>query len=684
LSRPFRYTFILLLVGLGACMAAVFGWRYARASAPVSGPIVLISVDALRADRLSAFNPRAAARTPALDSLARDGVVFERAYSHAPQTLPAHAALLSGRLPFETGVRTTVGAGVAASERMLPEMLDDRGFSTGGVVSSFLLRRETGIEQGFAFFDDALPASGPLLPGLARDGHDSVRVAETWLTSVGTPRAFLFLHLNDLHRPYSEAAATAGPPTYDARIEYVDGVVADLIRYLKTHQLYDQATVILVGDHGEGLGDHGELAHGGLLYDEALHVPLIIKTAAGEIAGSRVRTLVQHVDLVPTVLDLAKAPVPDNLRGRSLTPLIRGRASLGARMAYAESLYALQHFGWSAVTTLTDGRYRYIVSSREELYDQEHDPAGRENVATSHPKVVASFREALKQLSAGAPAVPSLGATDEEDLARYRVFGYVGNPGAQAASATDRPDPTEHWDVVEQYRLAVELEGRRRWAEAIDQFRALARRQPAMRDVWMLLAETASRADRFEIAVDAYAEASRLDPDDPLARLLGASALLSLRRYDDAGEQARHVLSSAVATPASRAAAHAVLARVALGRREAAAARAEAARAEQADPTMPVRAYVDGRLAFDRRQYETALAALETVLEASSPWSARALPDARLLAAESLLHLDRYSEAEYLFLEEMKLPRLNRRARLGLSSVYTATGRTDEAAALSH
>lgn len=680
MSRPFRYTFILLLAGLGACMAAVFGWRFARASAPVSGPIVLISVDTLRADRLSAYNPRAAARTPALDSLARDGVVFERAYSHAPQTLPAHASLLSGRLPFETGVRGTVGAKVAASERMLPEMLDDRGFSTGGVVSSFLLRRETGIQQGFSFFDDERPAGGPGLPGLARDGHDSARVAENWLTSIGTPRAFLFLHLNDLHRPYGEV----GPQTYDRRVEYVDGIVADLIRYLKTHQLYDQATVILVGDHGEGLGDHGEQAHGGLVYDEALRVPLIIKTAAGEGAGSRVRALVQHVDLVPTVLDLAKAPVPDNLRGRSLTPLFGGRDSVGARSAYAESLFALEHFGWSAVATLTDGRYRYIVSAREELYDLDRDPAARENLVASHPDVVASFREKLKQLSAGAPDFPSFDVLDEEDLARYRVFGYVGNPGAQAVVATDRPDPTEHWDIVEQYRLAVELDGSRRWAEAIEQFRTLARRQPAMRDVWMLLADTAARAERFEVAVDAYSAASRLDPDDPVARLSGASALLSLRRHDDAAKHARHVVSSTAATPGSTAAAHAVLARVALGRREAATARAEAERAEQADPAMPVRSYVDGRLAFDRRQYETALAAFETVLQATSPWGTRALPDTRLFAAESLLRLYRYSEAEYLFLEEMKLPRLNRRARLGLSSVYTATGRTDEAAALSH
>ena len=159
MARPLRHTFILLLVALGTCLAAVSGWRYARASAPVNGPIILISIDALRADRLPAYG-YLQGRTPAIDTLAADGVVFERAYSHVPQTLPAHASLLTGRLPFETGVRDGVGFTLPSSERLLPEMLRDRGYATAAVVSSFLLRKETGINQGFDFFDAALTDTG--------------------------------------------------------------------------------------------------------------------------------------------------------------------------------------------------------------------------------------------------------------------------------------------------------------------------------------------------------------------------------------------------------------------------------------------------------------------------------------------------------------------------------------------
>ena len=158
MSRPFRYTFILVLAAAGTALAAVGGWRYARASAPVSGPIVLISIDTLRADHLPIYGYKKV-KTPAIDALAADGVVFDHAYSHAPQTLPAHAALLSGRLPFETGVRDNVGFVVKPGERMLAQMLHDRGFTTGGVVSAYVLRKETGIAQGFDFFDGEMPAS---------------------------------------------------------------------------------------------------------------------------------------------------------------------------------------------------------------------------------------------------------------------------------------------------------------------------------------------------------------------------------------------------------------------------------------------------------------------------------------------------------------------------------------------
>src|SRR5438876_7411902 len=301
-SRPLRFTFIVCFAALGTVLAAVGGWRYARASAPVSGPIIVISIDSLRADHLPAYGYQNV-KTPAIDQLASNGVVFERAYSHAVQTLPAHTALLAGRLPFETGVRDDVGGRVRPGERLLPQLLRERGYSTAAVVSSSLLRKDTGINQGFDLFDDEMPANPeePAAEAGHRDGSESEKIAEHWLDSSGTSRTFLFLHLNEPHKPYAPPDRFSQYAPYDGEIAYADEIVGRLIHYLKTHQLYDRSTIVLLSDHGEGLGDHGEQEHGLFVYDEAIHVPLVIKQESNVEAGRRVVDPVQHVDMVPTI-----------------------------------------------------------------------------------------------------------------------------------------------------------------------------------------------------------------------------------------------------------------------------------------------------------------------------------------------------------------------------------------------
>jgi choline-sulfatase len=431
-SRPLRYTFILVLVAIGATLAAVGGWRYARASAPVPGPIILISIDTLRADHLPAYGYRNVT-TPAIDSLARDGIVFERAYGHAVQTLPAHVALLSGRLPFDTGVRDDAGV-VKSSERLLAQMLRDRGYNTGGVVSSGLLRRETGIAQGFNFFDDDMPAAAAELTAsqLRRDGAEAEAIAERWLGTVGSTRLFLFLHLHEPHAPYAAPERFGSLAPYDGAIAYADEILGRFVRFLKTSQLYDQSTIVLVSDHGEGLGDHGEQEHGLFVYDETIHVPLIIKQAGGADAGRRVTDLVEQADIVPTVLDLVKAPVPGNLRGRTLKALADGTGTRSPdQTVYAEASYGQNHFGWSLLESLTDGRFQYIRAPREELYDLERDPRQRDNIigeaGTPRPaldempeEIIVARRSELKRL---------LGESDEARAERLATRQDRRDPG---------------------------------------------------------------------------------------------------------------------------------------------------------------------------------------------------------------------------------------------------------------
>ena len=496
-----RAAFIVGLAALATTLAAVGGWRYARASAPINGPIVVVSIDTLRADHLPIYGYRKIA-TPSIDALAADGVVFDRAYTHSPQTLPAHVALLSGRLPFENGVRDD---GFAASRniRFLQQLLRDRGYTTGGVVSTPLLGRDTGIDRGFDFYDAA-----------PRDGAESEAIAERWLGAAATSRLFLFLHLNEPHKPYAPPDRFSTLAPYDGEIAYADELVGRLLKYLKAHQLYDRSTIVLLSDHGEGLGDHGEQEHGLFLYEEVVRVPLIVKQPAGVGAGRRIGDVVQHIDLVPTVLDLVKAPAPDGLRGRSLRPLLDATGGIPEQPVYAEALYGERHFGWSALTALTDGRYQYISAPREELYDLRRDSRERQNVLADRIAVSRTLKAALDRMLADS------------------------KPGQQKLSETDAPDPKDKYQVLETYREAAGLAAERKWAPAIRLLQGIVNDDDGVAEAWKRLASYAMRIERYDQAAGAYARIAALEPQNVDAHLGAALALLKWRKLDEARDRA--------------------------------------------------------------------------------------------------------------------------------------------------
>jgi choline-sulfatase len=684
LSRSARHTFILIVVTLSGCLAAFGGWRFAKASAPVNGPIILISIDSLRADHLPAYGYRSV-RTPALDALAADGIVFERAYAHVPQTLPAHAALLTGRLPFETGVRDVAGYALPSSTRTIAELLRDRGYATGGIVSSFLLRKDTGIERGFTFFDAELPEADRKQPDrwLMRDGAASEEVAEHWLDSVGTARAFLFLHLAEPHAPHETPDRITDDEAYDAEVAAADAIVGRLVRYLKGHQLYDRSTIMIVSDHGEGLGDHGEQGHGLLLYEESLRIPLIVKLPGGEGRGRRVSAPVQQIDLVPTILDLAKAPGAGGLRGRSLAPLFGG-GSIPASPIYAESLYGEYRFGWAQVTALIDGQYQLLSSGgRDELFDLTVPVAKRHDLASEKPEVVASAKKVLSELRLRAPVVQAapVTATDRE---RFEALGYVGTPGAPRHATMDVPIPAEQVDFVERYRAAVTLAHAGQWQEALDAFRGLTREQPRMADVWLQLARTAARSERQDVAIDAFRQALELEPENIAGHLGAAASNLRARKMDGVVLHAQWVLDSSLTDAVHKAEAHEMLARVAISRRDIDAARAEAEAAEKDDPRRPVRAFVEGRIALDQARYADAVESFTAALAAAEKAARPPLTDLRVYAAEALSRVDRAEDAERLLDAELLAFPANARARAALQALYRSTGRPKDGGIAQH
>jgi tetratricopeptide (TPR) repeat protein len=658
-------------------LAIAIAWIWRNTAGRTTGPLILVSVDTLRADHLPIHGYQAG-RTPAIAALAGDGVVFENAYAHAPQTLPSHVSILSGRLPFEHGVRDNLGFTVKADEMLLSSILREAGFATGGFVSAYVLREETGIGRGFDRFDARLPPSSPevAVGELQRSGVDTLTAADQWLDTLTSRRFFLFFHIYEPHSPYTPPPRFSHFAPYDGEIAHADEIVGSLVASLKRRGLYDDALIVFLSDHGEGLGDHGEQEHGLFLYRETIRVPLIVKLPHQRGAGRRVGTPVQHIDLVPTVLDWFNLPAIPPLRGRSLRTAFTG-GLIPEQGLYAEALYSRYHFGWSELYALTDARYSLIRAPRDELYDLEHDPQQRNNLASARESTRIAMGNTLDRLIAGAP-IGAPGAVSDDARERLRALGYVGVAPTSAASRTTLPDPKDKVQVLEQYRAAVAHVRKGDPEAALTQFRGIVAMDPVMADVWSEIGGLELRLGRPEAALGAYKRLVEVAPHDPAALISVAETLLALGRVEEARAQATLAAETIPLAEATwRARAHQTLAMVALAQRDHEAARLEARRANEIDRGLPVPEYVEGLIRYQASQFEEAVPHLQAAFAASASRSLQ-IPGLRYHLGDALARVERYAEAEPPLKEEVRLFPNELRAHAALAMLYRATGRGPE------
>jgi arylsulfatase A-like enzyme/tetratricopeptide (TPR) repeat protein len=664
-----RYALILIAVSIASVLAAAGGWRFARTSqSPANGPIILISIGTLRADHLPVYGYRQV-DTPALDAFAGEGVVFDRAYAHSPQTLPSHASILSGLLPFETGIRDDGGFPLPPGVTLLPQMLKARGYAAGAVVSSWLLRKDTGLDRGFDFFNgasDGAPgrdAAAASDVALQRPGEDSVAIAERWIASLSSPRFFLFLHLDEPHAPYAAPSTFGKYAPYDAEVAFSDRIVGTFFDWLKGRGLYDRATIIVVSDHGEGLGDHGEQGHGLLLHDSTLRVPLLVRLPREVNHGRRVSVPVQHIDLVPTILDLLDVPRPSGLRGRSLRALVEGRkAPPTAQPIYAESFYGRYHFGWSELRAITDGDERFVLAPRQELYDLKADPAERTDLASARPESCDAMRATLQSLVSADTPPPRPAAISDDDRRRLASLGTVGT-APNVKPGLRLPDPKDKAAIVETYREAWTEAAQGRFVQAATLYQDIVKKEPGLVDAWLHLADAQARAGRVPDAVDAYTRALKVAPDSTQALLGAADGLRRLGRLDEARARA------ALAVPAQPAAAHELLARIALKRGDDAEAKRQAQLAAEADPALPMPLFVQGAILARAGGHEAAVPLFEQAIEAEKRRGAP-VSELHFALGESLARLDRYGDAEAQFNEEVRAFPQHLQARISLAMLY--------------
>jgi tetratricopeptide (TPR) repeat protein len=650
---------------LAAILVACAGPGAAPGPFP-GAPLVLISIDTLRSDHLPAYGYERV-QTPNIDALRKDAVLCRRAYSQCPLTLPSHVSLLTGLLPFEHGVEDNLGYTLDASRHAtLPSLLKAKGYATGAAVSAYVLRGATGLGPTFDFYEDQIPppVDSDAASQVRRAGAETARLAVRWLDSVSARPFFLFLHLYEPHSPYEppEPFKSRYASAYDGAIAAADAVVGEILKHLKEKGLYDRCVVVLVSDHGEGLGEHGEDFHGILLYREALQVPLLVKLPGGVRRGTTVERPVGLVDVLPTLTQLLALKPPEGLRGKSVFDAVGSPTS-----TYAETYYPRIHLGWSDLHSLLDDRYHLIAGPSAELYDLAKDPGETVDLAGERASVARAMGGALAGIRASFVA-PS--AVNAEDMERLKALGYLGGASIDASQSGPLPDPRTSIHLLRDVKAAFRLTSDGKDAEAVVAFRKLLEENPRLFDVEYELGRTLSRLERWDEAAQVFDEALAHAPtfagpiDLALARVAVARG-----RWKDAEAAARRILDL------SPGEAHEILARVALARDDLGGAEREALLARGNTLAELNAAVIRGEVRIRQSRLSEALDILDTARRRVETEKLPALRDLQFLRGDVLARQGRIDEARQAFEEEIRTFPASSAAYARLAVVYGLQGR---------
>jgi len=548
--------------------------------------LLLVTLDTVRADHVGAYGYRQG-ETPNLDRLATEGVRFADASAPVPLTAPSHASILSGLLPPDHGLRNNGVGRFPDGPPTLATRLGGAGYRTGAFIGAFVLDHRFGLGRGFDHYDDDIPRDAVAGLDARRPGRIVVDRALAWLDDDASRPFFAWVHLYDAHAPYEppEPFATrfAGNP-YDGGIAELDVQVGRLLAGLVRRGLAARTVVAVVGDHGEELGEHGELTHGLLVYEPSLRVPLIVRAPGVIPAGGVVSVPVGLVDVAPTLAGLLERPLAEPpsaaVDGRDLSRrLRRGREPQPADL-YAESFYGTS-FGWSPVTCIRRGGLKYISAPRPELYDLARDPGERDNLVAARPAEARELAAALSNVGAGRrPAEPAAAAPDAETRAKLLSLGYLAGASLSAPAGGTRKDPKDAVVLFRAFEEAHAAYVAGRADEARRRYEDLVAADPENPVFIGQLAELCRHSGNLARAVELYRRAVAIAPADRDARYNLAVTLQEAGRREEAFE----ALKEAIAVDPGRPEAHNALGIALALRGDLEAARGELARAVELDP----------------------------------------------------------------------------------------------------
>ena len=502
--------------------------------------VILITMDTTRADHLACYG-YPSIKTPNLDALAGRGVLFEQAATAAPLTLPAHCTIMTGMYPTYHGVRVNGNTALGDEQTTVAEVLSDRGYQTGAFIGAFVLDGRWGLKQGFKHYDDQFDLKKYKhldLGAIQKPGNQVMDAALAWLEEQKKGSFFAWIHLYDPHVPYappepyfSEYGSRGRTGLYDGEIAFMDEQIGRCVAWLAKNGLDQKTILILIGDHGEGLGNHGEETHGFFIYDSVVHVPFLVVTPLPGLQGKRVSSQVSSVDVFPTLLDLAHVAVPSRTQGRSLLPAMFRPGNAGESSAYSESTVPDLQFGWSPLYSLHTARYKYIDAPRAELYDIRQDPNEQTNIYPQSSDVARKMKAELDRLmtETGKDApIPQSANLDKDTIERLSALGYIGAPVTRKKSSGDRSrplaDPKDKLKIFEAVTRAGGLIMTERYPAAVELLEPALREEPTITQALLLLATCDVHLGRRE---EAKANLDMILKEDP-ENIPGLTALADI------------------------------------------------------------------------------------------------------------------------------------------------------------
>jgi arylsulfatase A-like enzyme/tetratricopeptide (TPR) repeat protein len=511
--------------------------------------VILFTLDTTRADHLGCYGyPNV--RTPNLDALAGQGVLFEQAASATPLTLPSHCTIMTGMYPTRHGVRINGNTALGDEQMTLAEVFSAQGYQTGAFIAAFVLDGRWGLKQGFQYYDDHFDLKKYKhldLGAVQRPGNEVMDAALGWLEGQKDKPFFAWIHLYDPHMPYeppepyrSEYGPRGLTGLYDGEIAFMDAQIGRCVDWLARNSLVKNTVILLVGDHGEALGSHGERTHGFFIYDYAVHVPLIVVTPLPDLRGKRVASQVKTADVFPTLLELAGISSPGKAQGRSLLPTMFRPGRKDGVYAYSESLAPNLQFGWSSLHSLRTEHYKYIDAPAAELYDISQDGDEQTNLCQQHPDIARKMKADLDRLMAetsqGAPA-PQAANLDKDTVERLAALGYLGAPvRAKKATGGSVPlaDPKDKLQVFESVQRGGELIMEEKYAEAAAVLESALREEATIPQALLLLATSYKELGRKEEAKAKLDTVLKEDPENVQALISLANILIEDGRVEDA------------------------------------------------------------------------------------------------------------------------------------------------------